>query len=212
MAIVYPLASPAQFGFVTVRWGPATNTARARAPWTFQDAVQVFDGAMWVGELSVLPQDARDGRRLAAWLTSLEGGRGTFLLGDPGAKTPFGAAVTAPGAPVVDGAAQTGAALNIRGLPVSTAGWLLAGDNFSLGAAATARLYMALEDVDSDALGKATITTWPRLRSSPVDGATVTVDDPQGLFATPSKIGQWTERLALIYDGVTIPVAEVVRP
>lgn len=210
MAISFPLASPAQFGYSAVQWGPMTNTARVKAPWTLQDVVQVFDGAMWQGTLQVLPQTGAEARGLAAWVTSLQGARGTFLLGDPGAPAPLGSAATAPGSPVVDGAGQTGAQLALRGLPANAAGYLLEGDYLQLGTAGEARLYMALAQVDADGAGKATVKIWPKLRTSPGDGAAVVVDGAEGVFALASPFTPWSERRGLIYDGVQLDVREVV--
>lgn len=210
MAIVFPLASPAQFGIAGVQWAPMNNTARAKAPFTLRDAVQVFDGAMWTGVLTIRPHVGATGRGLSAWLTSLQGRRGTFLLGDPAADVPLGSAATTPGTPVVDGAGQTGSAVDLRGLPVSATGYLLAGDYLQIGSAATARLHMALEDVDSDGGGLATATIWPSLRSSPADGAGVVVSGAEGVFALTTGAPGWSERPAPIHDGVSLPVEEVV--
>lgn len=210
MAIVFPLASPAQFGIATVRWAPMTNTARAKAPFTLRDAVQVFDGAMWTGQLTIRPHGGPTGRGLAAWLTSLQGRRGSFLLGDPASDVPLGSAASTPGTPVVDGAAQTGAAVDLRGLPASATGYLLAGDYLQIGSGATARLHMALEDVDSDAGGLATATIWPPLRSSPADGATVVVSDAEGVFALATTEPGWNATPTPIYSGVVLPVEEIV--
>jgi len=209
--VTFPLASPEQFGIATITWGPTTNTARTRAPWTLQDIVQVFDGAMWQGTLNVVPMTEADGRAFTAWLTSLQGTRGTFLLGDPAAPEPLGSAADAPGTPVVDGGSQTGVSLNIRGLPHSIDGWLKAGDYFSLGAGLNARLYMALEDVNSDNTGAASISCWPKLRGSPNDGAAVTVSSPQGLFALTQNFNSWNVSAPIIYDGISLSVAEVVK-
>lgn len=210
MAIIYPLPSPVQYGIASVTWGPATNTARTRNPWTLQDVVQVFDGAMWQGTINFHVQEEADGRALVAWLTALKGTRGTFLFGDPAAPVPLGGAADDPGTPVVDGGGQTGSALTIRGLPYSMSGYLLAGDYFSLGTGSSARLYMCLEDVDADNNGYASITCWPPLRGSPTDGDEITIDTPQGVFALTQNINSWNVSSPVIYDGISLPIAEVV--
>lgn len=206
MAISFPLASPLQFGWSRLQWGGMTNTSRGRNPWTLQDIVQVFEGEEWFGRVDVLPQDAADGRRLAAWVTSLRGTRGTFLLGDPAAVSPLGSAKDTPGVPVVDGAGQEGATLAVRGLPLSAAGYLLAGDYIQLGTGATARLHKVLLDVDSDGSGDASIEIFPALHSSPGDGAAIVVDGAQGVFALTRPATPWNVGSGLIYDGVTLDV------
>lgn len=210
MAVTYPLASPVSYGWSTLEWGPFDNTARGRTAFTLQDIVQVYDGACWKGKLTIIPQAKADGRALAAWISSLKGRRGTFLLGDPACAAPLGSARTVPGAPVVDGAGQSGGSLAVRGLPAGASGYLLAGDYLQLGSGASARLHMVLNDVDADGAGEAAIDLRPNLRSSPGDGDAVTIDNPQGVFALARPYNPWQVRIPLIYDGVVLDVEEVV--
>lgn len=210
MAVSYPLNSPVSYGWSSVRWGPMTNTAATKTPFTLEDVVQVYEGEMWAGALSIVPQTGADARGLAAWITSLRGRKGTFLLGDPAAAAPLGSAKDTPGAPVVDGAGQTGESLDLRGLPAGATGYLLAGDHLQLGSGSTARLHMVLAQVDSDGAGKATVPIFPRLGSSPADGASVTLTDPQGVFRLARGFNPWEVRPPLIMDGVSLDIAQVV--
>lgn len=210
MAVSYPLASPLQFGFASATFGPTANSARAKHPWTLADVVQVFDGRMWQGQLNFMPQTYLEARALTSWLTSLDGQKGTFLLGDPAGATPQGSAATTPGTPVVNGGSQSGSALAIAGLPASATGYLEAGDYLSLGSGASARLYKVLEQVDSDGSGEATVTIWPPLRSSPSDSDPVTVSNAQGVFAAAVDFLPWQIRQGLIHDGMTLPFQEYV--
>lgn len=211
--IPFPLVSPTKYGVASVSWGPVDTTARARNPWTLRLNTQVHDGRMWAGTLTISPNGAAEGRSLAAWLTALRRpgeNAGTFLLGDPAAPAPLGAAADTPGTPVVDGAGQTGEALAVTGLPASTTGYLLAGDYVQLGSGASARLLMVLEDADSDAQGDATLRLWPGVRTAPADGAPIVVDGPQGLFVTATNTTRWEVRPSLVYQGVRLEVGEVV--
>ena len=215
MSITYPLDSPTQFGVSALSWGPMTNTARAKAPWTFEDIVQVFAGEMWVGELTIALQTEADGRALAAWITSLKGTRGTFKLGDPAALAPLGSAADAPGTPVINGAGQTGNQLMISGLPAGAADYLLAGDMLQVGAfpisaPVNAHLHMVLNDVDADGGGLATLDIYPTLRESPTNGSAVVLVNPQGVFALAQPFTPWQVRPRLLYDGVKLSVAEVI--
>ena len=215
MSITYPLDSPTQFGVSALTWGPVTNTARAKAPWTFQDIVQVFAGEMWQGELSIALQTEADGRALAAWITSLKGTKGTFKLGDPALSAPLGSAAVTPGTPVIDGVGQTGNQLAISGLPPNVTGYLLAGDMMQVGAfpisaPADAHLHMVLADVDADGTGRATLDIFPSLRESPTNGSAVVLVDPQGVFALAQPFTPWQVRSPLLYDGVRLAVVEVI--
>lgn len=210
MAITYPLPSPLQFGIASLEWAGPTATSVGRSPWSFAEVVQVFDGEMWRGRLEIASQDAAEGRRLAAWIAALRGRRGTFLCGLPDSPAPRGSAAQTPGAPVVDGAGQTGARLDVRGLPESAEGWLLAGDYFQLGGGAQARLFMALADVDADGDGEATIDVFPRVRAAPTDGAALILEAPEGVFRAASPATPWLIVPGPRYDGVMLDIEEVV--
>lgn len=205
----YPLASPASFGFAEVQWQPDSNSARGKNPWSKADALQIYDGACWRAVVTLCASDRFEGRQLRAWLTSIEGARGTFLLGDPD-NMPMGAAATSPGTPVVDGAGQTGRLLDLAGLPLSTPGWLLAGDYLQRGTGKAARLHLLTADLDSDALGKGTAELWPPVDPAPADGTEIVVTAPQGLFAFASAPPPWRERPGLIYDGIALDAQSVV--
>jgi len=75
------------------------------------------------------------------------------------------------GTPVVDGASQTGHTLAVRGGPLSA----------------------------TDGTGDATLDIWPRLRSSPADGATVTIASCKGLFQLADNRVEYDIEPAMIY-------------
>ena len=213
MTVTFPRPSPTAFGAADLSFGPLANVARAKNPWSFHDIVQVYDGAMWQGSLTVYPFDAAAGRGLAAWLASLgvyggSGPLGTFLLGDPSHPTPRGAAKDTPGTPVVKGAGQSGFALLVEGLPVSTTDYLLEGDYFQLASGATAKLHMVVEDADSDGFGESTLSIWPPLRSSPADQDPLVVSGAEGVFSLAAGFTPWRVRPARVYEPVSLPVQE----
>jgi hypothetical protein len=209
----FPLVSPETFGVASLEWRVVDTTSRARNPWTLNLITQVFDGRMWAGSLALRSRNEAEGRALAAWLAALRRpgtNAGTFLLGDPAAPLALGSARTTPGTPVVAGAGQTGEALNVSGLPLSASGYLLAGDYIQIGSGITSRLLMVLDNVNSDGAGLATINTWPGIRTAPSNGSALVVSSPKGLFISPQAVGSWQVNSPVIYDGVTIEVAEVV--
>ncbi len=211
----FPLISPVTYGVSTVTWAAFSNDAYAVSPWSLQLIKQIFDGRMWKGTLSISARnDADRGRELSAWLTSLRRAgtnAGTFLLGDPAATLPIGSAKDTPGSPIVNGASQTGEALNVSGLPVSVTGYLKAGDYIQLGTGITARLKKVLDDVDSDGGGLAAMNLWPPIRTAPVNSSVVVVSGAEGLFVSPSAVSSWQVRSPDVYDGVTLDVIEVVE-
>jgi hypothetical protein len=150
-----------------------------------------------------------DAEEWVAFLLSLGGSYGTFLLGDPIGGTARGSASTTPGTPVVSGDNQTGDILVIDGLPVSVTGYLKAGDYIQLGSGLTSRLHKVLESVDTNSSGEASVTIWPSLRESPADGATVTVSDCKGLFRLNTSETMWDINTASVY-GMTFGAAEAI--
>jgi len=75
------------------------------------------------------------------------------------------------GTPVVDGASQTGHAINLRGFTVGAANVVKAGDLLKFSAA---KVYMATADASADGAGKvAALPIEPALVASPADGESV---------------------------------------
>tara|TARA_R100000951_G_C2649062_1_gene183708 strand:+ start:435 stop:1064 length:630 start_codon:yes stop_codon:yes gene_type:complete len=200
MAETYPLAFPTQTGVARVEITATDVVSISESPFTLAQQVVRHAGARWSATISIPPVKRSDSEYWNSFLLRLRGQFGTFLLGDPNAATPRGSASSAAGTPVVNGASQTGNNLNIDGLPASAVGYLLAGDYVQLGSAASARLYKVLEDVNSNSSGEATLNLWPDLRSSPADGATVTVTGAKGLFRLASNDTTWTINTAGFYS------------
>jgi hypothetical protein len=133
----------------------------------------------------------QDAEYWVAFLLSLKGQVGTFLLGDPNCVVPQGTAATTPGTPRVNGIGQTGNTLVIDGLPLSRANYFLPGDYIRLGLNSNATLHKVLTATNSSAIGAATLDIWPNLRTSPVDNSAVVIQDTKGLFRLKENITQW---------------------
>ena len=200
MAENYPLAFPTKTGVARVEITATDVVSISESPFTLAQQVVRHAGARWSATISIPPVKRSDSEYWNSFLLRLRGQFGTFLLGDPNAATPRGSASSAAGTPVVNGASQTGNELNIDGLPASAVGYLLAGDYIQLGSAASARLYKVLEDVNSNSSGEATLNLWPDLRSSPADGATLTVTGAKGLFRLATNDATWTINTAGFYS------------
>lgn len=179
--VTYPLDLPAQ-QFAEIKWNHESAVAFSRSPFSYVTQAQEHSGKAWSGTVSWPTLLRAEKAEVVTFMRKLHGSFGTFLMGVPGEETPRGSASTDPGTPVVDGAGQTGETLNIRGAPASVNGYLLEDDLIQLGTGANSRLYSVIADVNTDSIGDATISVWPDLRSSPVDGATVVVSNAKGAF------------------------------
>jgi len=161
---------------------------------------------MWQADITLPAMKRSDAEKWIAWLVSLRGQLGTFLLGDPLGCTARGAAT---GTPLVNGSSQTGGSLVIDGAATSVTGWLKAGDYIQLGTGSSATLHKVLQDANSDGSGNVTLDIWPHIRTAPADNSTVTVSNTKGLFRLSSNEQSWSINEASIY-GLTFGAMEAV--
>ena len=143
-------------------------------------------GSRW--GLSIELAVIREGEDLAGLIADIIRGR------DEGASYPWpqpGIVVGSPGSPVIDGAGQTGSAINLRGF---AAGYTIRkGQMFSVTVAGRSYLYQfTAARVASGGGAVAGAAIQPMLRRSPGDGAVVNM--------TPSIEGDITAENASGYD------------
>jgi hypothetical protein len=209
MAISYPLALPTASGIAGVSLRAVNVVGISESPFTFKQQVVSHTGQRWEAEVSVAPMIRADAEEWVAFLVSLKGGLGTFLLGDPNAAAARGSASSSPGTPLVNGADQTGDSLTIDGAPNSATGYLKAGDYIQLGGGASATLHKVLKDVSSNASGQASLDIWPSIRTAPANDSTVVVGDCVGVFRLSSNSSDWSINTSQIY-GVNFACKEAI--
>lgn len=159
----------------------ATN----ESPFTGQTQRYDWMQSLWVAEMSFAPMDRLSYDSWSAFLTLCRGSLNVFLMGDPRAKKPKGAAVRGAGSPVVNGGGQTGYSVVTRGWIPSVQGMLRPGDYISIGY----RLYAVGDVVSIDSTGAATLPIWPPLRDLPADGTVITTYNCKGLFRLAKNSG-----------------------
>lgn len=183
MAITYPLSLPTDSGIAAIKLSAANAVAISRSPFTFATQVHAYDGEMWSASVT-LPTYRKDlADPWVAFLLSLRGQYGTFLLGDPDKAVPRGTAV----------AANISGSLGDRTVTVVMAGTLLAGDYIQLGSGASARLHKVL----TDRVGSGSLEIWPALRADYSGAATLT--DTKGVFRLASNVTEWDINNASFY-------------
>lgn len=187
MSITYPLTIPqtAQKTRISI----VNNVGESVSPFTFWS--QRFD---WLAdrlliEMTFPMMKRAEAAQMVAFLMSLRGKVGTFLAGDPMAKTPQGVAT---GTPLVNGANAVGSAtLATKGWNTSITGILKAGDWLQVGSGETQRIYLNLADVNSDSSGHATLDIAPRIREALADNAAITKTNTKGTFRLATNQVQW---------------------
>lgn len=206
MAITYPVSIPTTIGFEQITLSALDAVAVSESPFTYKQQVFQHTGQRWSASVKIPPVKRELAEPWVAFLLSLKGRSGTFLLGDPLCTSPQG---SAGGTPVVNGADQTGSTLNISGATPSQTNWLKAGDYIQLGSASSAKLHKVLLDVDTDGSGEATLDIWPDLRASPSNGATVITNDCKGVFRLTDNSRSWNINNANSY-GIAFDAIEAL--
>lgn len=206
MAIVYPLSLPSHTGLANITLRAVNQTAMSMSPFTYKQQIHNHAGQRWEAEVQLPAMQRADAEQWLAWLLSLNGRAGTFLMGDPLGATPRGAL---GGTPVVNGASQTGSTISIDGCTPSVTGWLKAGDYIQLGSASTATLHKVLQDANTNGSGQVTLDIWPSIRTAPSDGSTVVTSNCVGRFRLNSGEQDWSISTASIY-GITFAAVEAI--
>ena len=208
MATSYPISLPTSPTARQITFKPRSAVSASASPLTFQPQSYVWSGQLWAAEVQLPPMARANAEAWVAALVSLNASEGSFLLGDTANKTARGVAT---GTPLVNGGSQTGYGLVTDGWTNGVTGILKAGDWIQLGSGNTARLYKVMADANSGATtGPATLTIWPKLRSSPANDATITVVSPMGKFMLAGDI-DWSIDAAKIY-GMSFSAVEDLRP
>lgn len=94
MAITYPLNTPTNLGIANIVLSAENAVALSQSPFTFQQQIVAHPGQRWAASVSLPPMKRQDAEYWVAFLLSLKGQVGTFLLGDPNCVDAQGSATT----------------------------------------------------------------------------------------------------------------------
>jgi hypothetical protein len=125
LAIQYPLAWPTHRGLRDIVIRRRKIVGGARSPFSILSE-QFYEwpgNERWEADINLPPMGRNDASPWIAWLLSMDGPIGTFLMGDPDGATPRGLGT---GVPQVDGGGQLGKELAIKTGLGTTANWLRA--------------------------------------------------------------------------------------
>lgn len=206
MTISYPLSLPSTPYPARVTLRGRSVVGVSESPFSFSQQVYAHQGQRWEADIDMPPMTEAVADAWVAFLLSLNGREGTFLMGDPAKLTHRGAG---GGTPLVNGASQTGQTLAVDGCPLSTTDWLVAGDMIQLGSGSTASLHKVLVDANTNGSGEVTLDIWPRLRSSPANNAAVTITACLGRWRLASNESAWSVGMAKRY-GISFVAVEAL--
>ena len=194
MAISYPVNTPTNIGIANITFSAENAVAISQSPFTFQQQVVAHPGQRWAASISLPPMKRQDAEAWVAFLLSLYGQVGTFLLSDPNCPAPRGTATSATLTGTVGSTSPT----------ITMTGTLLAGDYISLGTGASARLHKVVQNRS----GTGVVEIWPALRSSYTDTA-VDLTEAKGRFRLKDNITQWSINEISSY-GITFDCVEAL--
>jgi hypothetical protein len=206
MAITYPRTLPGHTGIRGITLRAVSVTAVAESVFTLRQQILKHTGERWEAEVTLPSMGRADAEPWVAWLLSMRGREGTFLLGDPLAVTPLG---SAGGTPLVNGANQTGTNISIKGCTANQDNWLKAGDYIQLGSVSSSSLHKVLTNTDSDSSGIALPDIWPAITTAPGANSTVVTSNARGVFRLASSSQDWSISEISQY-GIVFPAVQVI--
>ena len=190
MAISYPLTLPTATGIKSVTITPISIVGITRSIYTLEEQVQAHPGQAWQANINLPIMNEVNAQEWIAFLLSLNGVQGTFLMSDPTGIMPRGAASSNQSpSPLVNGGGQSGNELDIDNCPSSITDYLKRGDYIQLDYG----YHRLLEDVSTDASGEATLSIWPNLRRAPADNESVRTISPVGIWRLVSSSSFYTD-------------------
>ena len=199
MAISYPLALPTVTRVRSIDLTAINAVAYSQSPFTFAGQAHAYQGQMWQADVSLPPMRRTAAEQWIAFLLSLRGQYGTFLLGDPTCSAIRGTATSCS----ITGASGD----NTVSATVPSGETLLAGDYIQLGSASTATLHKVL--VDYTGTGSAAdLEIWPAIRTTH-SASSATLSNAKGNFRLSTNEQAWSINEASIY-GITFGAMEAI--
>lgn len=179
-APTYPLDHPTAPSFRQSKWSLSRKVGISESPFTGQQQVYEHDFALWTASISLPPMKREQAAAWTAFFMKLHGRRGTFTLADPDAKTARGS---------ITGSVTLQSAISIGDFTISLAtavlsgtGVFKAGDYIQIGVAAASKLYMVVDDADSDSSGVVSVNVEPKIKTAFAAGSEVTYAPAKGIF------------------------------
>lgn len=185
MAITFPLSLPTVTGIRAVEFRASNAVAYSASPFTFSGQAHAYPGQMWMADITLPPMKRSAAEEWSAFLLSLRGQSGTFLLGDPLGCSLRGTASSC----TVTGA--TGA--NTVSATVPTGETLLPGDYIQLGTGAASRLHKVTQSYTGTAAA-ADLEIWPSLRTAAAS-VSATLSNCVGVFRLSSNETGWASEI-----------------
>lgn len=189
MSITYPVNVPGTLADVAnVKLFMINVVGESESEFTLQGQLAAHQGDRWKIAVECNPMTRAEAEPFVAFLASLRGKYGTFLMGDPQGTSPRGAA---GGTPRVRTASQTGYSIEVYGFTSSATNIMRAGDYVMFGAAGSSRLHKVLQDTNTTSGGRCTLEVWPRVNTAPASGTALVTSSCVATFQLEENTADW---------------------
>ena len=199
MAITYPLTLPDYTTIRSIDFRAINSVAYSRSPFSFAGQTHTYSGQMWSVDISLKPMRRDTAEAWVAWLISLRGQHGTFLLSDPISHSIQGTATAA----TISGSAGD----NTVSAVVTSGQTLKAGDFIGFGTGSDSTLHKVLEDYTGTG-GAADLEIWPSLRKAR-SSVSADLTSANGLFRLSSNETAYSVDQLAVY-GISFGAMEAV--
>jgi len=210
MAISYPIPTPTSIGIESIELRAVNAVATSQSPFTYKQQIISHGGQKWEASVNIPPVHRDLAAPWKSMLVALKGPTGTFLLGDPDYATPQGTASLGAGTPKVNGNQTPSDTINLKGLPLNRANFLIAGDYVQFGSGASSTLHKVLTTVTTSATGTVSLDIWPSTRRTLGDDEAVTLSNAKGVFRLASTTTSWQINQSSTY-GISFDAVEAIN-
>ena len=206
-APTYPLTLPTAPAFKSARWTLKRATAMSESPFTGQQQVFDYGYALWTATLTLPPMMREQAAEWEAFMMKLHGRKGTFLLGDPDAKTIRGGATTS--ATLNADMAVGDYTVQINTNNANMTNIFRAGDYIQFGSAGTAKLHMIVDNATSNSSGVVSVNVEPQIKVAGSSGDAIDYTAAQGIFRMDTADLGWDTNEVSRY-GITFSCTEAL--
>ena len=194
----YPLEFPTVSVPRAIRFKAKSNVGQQASPFTGAQTVYAHQGEWFEADVSFPPMPREVADYVVSFLLRLNGREGTFLMGDPTARTPRGTWAAGSPSANVNGAHAAGVkTVALRDFASGATG--KAGDWIQFGTGSGAQLHKVVDDFAAAANGQVSIEIWPRTKNALVSGDVFVVNSAVGLWRLLENDRVWSVEEAQFY-------------
>lgn len=204
----FPLTLPTTTGITRSNFNLQRVVGMSQSPFTGQQQVYEHSFALWSSTITLAPMKRATASEYQTFFMQLHGMRGTFLMGDPDAKTKRGNA-TQSSLTIASNTAVGAYDIPVSGLTNSQSSALVKGDYIQFGTGSSSKLHMIVANVDASASGTATIQIEPALKVAITTSTSCSINNCVGVWRLDTNEIGWDADRASTY-GFSFSCSEAI--